>query len=184
MVHLTTHNNNNTSLPLLQEPGFLRNAVAYYRLLATWLLRMAHPPLAQGQMPHVPLPEPVPVQFRCLPVRAASWQASCPAKHCAPAWAVQSVSCVGCSGKGQGDLVFRFVFKSIPTAASCCVSQASQCATHSAIMSIPLHSMPELTCSPRVSMGIPRLCSFALVLMHVCASDFSNQHVSCASHAA
>lgn len=85
MVHLTTHDNNDASYPLLQEPGFLRNAVAYYRLLAAWLLRMAHPPLAQGQMPHVPLPEPVPVQFRCLPVRAASWQACCPAGHCEPA---------------------------------------------------------------------------------------------------
>ena len=42
--------------------------MGFYRLLATWLLRLAYPPLAQGQMPFVPLPEPAPVQFRCLPV--------------------------------------------------------------------------------------------------------------------
>lgn len=52
---------------VLQEPNLLRNAVAYYRLLATWLLRLAYPPLVQGQMPFVPLPEPAPIQFRCLP---------------------------------------------------------------------------------------------------------------------
>ena len=54
---------------LLQEPGLLRNAVGFYRLMAAWLLRLAYPPLAQGQMPFVPLPEPAPAQFRALPVR-------------------------------------------------------------------------------------------------------------------
>ncbi|KAL3145548.1 hypothetical protein ABBQ32_003373 [Trebouxia sp. C0010 RCD-2024] len=52
---------------VLQEPGLLRNAVAFYRLMATWLLRLAYPPLAQGQMPFVPLPEPAPAEFRALP---------------------------------------------------------------------------------------------------------------------
>lgn len=52
---------------VLQEPSVLRNAIAFYRLLATWLMRMAFPPLTQGQMPFVPLPDPTPVQFRCLP---------------------------------------------------------------------------------------------------------------------
>lgn len=56
-------------LASMQEPGLLRNAVAFYRLMATWLLRLAYPPLAQGQMPFVPLPEPAPAEFRALPVR-------------------------------------------------------------------------------------------------------------------
>ncbi len=54
---------------MLQEPSLLRNAIAFYRLMATWLMRMAFPPLTQGQLPFVPLPDPTPVQFRCLPVR-------------------------------------------------------------------------------------------------------------------
>ncbi len=63
---------------MLQEPSLLRNAIAFYRLLATWLMRMAFPPLTQGQMPFVPLPDPIPVQFRCLPVRAH------PCRGCTP----------------------------------------------------------------------------------------------------
>ena len=58
-----------TPADVLQEPGLLRNAIGFYRLMATWLLRLAYPPLAQGQMPFVPLPEPAPAQFRALPVR-------------------------------------------------------------------------------------------------------------------
>ncbi len=54
---------------MMQEPSLLRNAIAFYRLLATWLMRMAFPPLTHGQMPFVPLPDPAPIQFRCLPVR-------------------------------------------------------------------------------------------------------------------
>ena len=55
----------------VQEGVLLRNAVAFYRLMATWLLRLAYPPLAQGQLPFVPLPEPAPASFRTLPVRSA-----------------------------------------------------------------------------------------------------------------
>lgn len=50
----------------------LRNAIGFYRLMATWLLRLAYPPLAQGQTPFVPLPEPAPAQFRALPVRPSA----------------------------------------------------------------------------------------------------------------
>ena len=52
----------------MQEQNLLRNAVAFYRLLAAWLLRLAYPAVAQNNMPLVPLPEPAPIEFRSLPV--------------------------------------------------------------------------------------------------------------------
>ena len=52
----------------MQEPELLRGAIAFYRLLAAWLLRLAFPAIAQNHLPVVPLPEPAPIEFRSLPV--------------------------------------------------------------------------------------------------------------------
>ena len=42
--------------------------LAYYRLMAAWMLRMASPAAAAGGQPQLPLPTPAPEHFRMLPV--------------------------------------------------------------------------------------------------------------------
>ena len=44
--------------------------LAFVRLMAAWLLRLASPPCAAGQVVQLPLPTPAAVEFRALPVRA------------------------------------------------------------------------------------------------------------------
>lgn len=51
-----------------QEEHLLRNALAFYRLMAAWLLRMASPAVAAGHPVELPLPTPAPAEFRMLPV--------------------------------------------------------------------------------------------------------------------
>ena len=48
--------------------------LAYYRLMAAWMLRLASPAAAAGAQPQLPLPTPAPEHFRMLPVRhPADW---------------------------------------------------------------------------------------------------------------
>ena len=44
--------------------------LAFVRLMAAWLLRLASPPCAAGQAVQLPLPTPASVEFRALPVSA------------------------------------------------------------------------------------------------------------------
>jgi ubiquitin conjugation factor E4 B len=41
----------------------MQDAVAFYRLVAAWLLRLA----CRGNMPSLPLPDPPPPEFAVLP---------------------------------------------------------------------------------------------------------------------
>ena len=52
-----------------QDEELLKSVLAYYRLMAAWLLRMASPAAAAGGQPQLPLPTPAPEHFRMLPVR-------------------------------------------------------------------------------------------------------------------
>ena len=54
----------------MQEPALLRMTLAFVRLMAAWLLRLASPPCAAGQAVQLPLPTPASVEFRALPVSA------------------------------------------------------------------------------------------------------------------
>ena len=47
----------------------LKSVLAFYRLMAAWMLRMASPAAAAGGQPQLPLPTPAPEHFRMLPVR-------------------------------------------------------------------------------------------------------------------
>ncbi len=47
----------------LGDPELLQEAIAFYRLVAAWLLQLACP---SGQ-PSLPLPEPVPMSWATLP---------------------------------------------------------------------------------------------------------------------
>lgn len=53
----------------MQEEELLRSALAFYRLMAAWLLRVASPAVAAGHPVDLPLPTPAPADFRMLPVR-------------------------------------------------------------------------------------------------------------------
>ena len=52
-----------------QDEELLKSVLAYYRLMAAWMLRMASPAAAAGAQPQLPLPTPAPEHFRMLPVR-------------------------------------------------------------------------------------------------------------------
>ena len=54
----------------LQDEGVVRQLLAWCRLMAAWLLRVASQDVAQGRPPPMPLPEPAPEEFRALPVSA------------------------------------------------------------------------------------------------------------------
>ena len=53
----------------LQDPEVLSSVLAFQRLLATWMMRIASPDTAAtGAPPQLPLPMPVPFEFASLPV--------------------------------------------------------------------------------------------------------------------
>uniref|UniRef100_A0A061QXI9 RING-type E3 ubiquitin transferase n=1 Tax=Tetraselmis sp. GSL018 TaxID=582737 RepID=A0A061QXI9_9CHLO len=52
---------------VLNDEPVLRSILAYYRLMASWLLRLACPAVAQGRRAELPLPSPPPMEFRTLP---------------------------------------------------------------------------------------------------------------------
>ena len=52
-----------------QDEELLKSVLAFYRLMAAWMLRMASPAAAAGEQPQLPLPTPAPQHFRMLPVR-------------------------------------------------------------------------------------------------------------------
>ena len=51
-----------------QDEALLRSAMAFYRLMAAWLLRLSSPAAAAGADPEMPLPTPPPHDMRFLPV--------------------------------------------------------------------------------------------------------------------
>lgn len=51
-----------------QDEALLRSAMAFYRLMAAWLLRLSSPAAAAGADPEMPLPTPPPDDMRFLPV--------------------------------------------------------------------------------------------------------------------
>ncbi|KAK9806446.1 hypothetical protein WJX73_007867 [Symbiochloris irregularis] len=51
----------------LSEEELLQSALAFYRLMAAWLLRLASPAVAAGEPVQLPLPTPAPAEFRMLP---------------------------------------------------------------------------------------------------------------------
>ena len=51
-----------------QDEALLRSAMAFYRLMAAWLLRLSSPAAAAGGDPEMPLPTPPPDDMRFLPV--------------------------------------------------------------------------------------------------------------------
>ena len=53
-----------------QDENLLRMVLGYYRLMASWMLRLASPAAAATGQPELPLPLPAPLEFRLLPVRA------------------------------------------------------------------------------------------------------------------
>ncbi|GAB4813256.1 hypothetical protein N2152v2_000302, partial [Parachlorella kessleri] len=52
---------------LLQDKQLLAEALAFYRLLAAYLVRLASPASARGLPPSLPLPSPAPMEFAQLP---------------------------------------------------------------------------------------------------------------------
>ena len=55
---------------MCQDDLVLKAAIAFYRLMAAWMLRLASPAAAaSGGPPELPLPSPAPLEFRMLPVR-------------------------------------------------------------------------------------------------------------------
>ena len=56
----------------LQDPAVLGSVLAFYRLMAAWMLRLACPSTAGivGALPELPLPTAVPFEFASLPVRS------------------------------------------------------------------------------------------------------------------
>lgn len=52
---------------LLQDRTLLTDALAFYRLLSAYLLRLASPSAARGGPPSLPLPLPAPMEFTQLP---------------------------------------------------------------------------------------------------------------------
>ncbi len=53
----------------MQDDEALKSAIAFYRLMAAWMLRLASPvAAATGGPPELPLPSPAPLEFRMLPV--------------------------------------------------------------------------------------------------------------------
>ncbi len=54
----------------LQDDALLKSSVAFYRLVAAWMLRLASPAAAATGQPELPLPTPAPLEFRLLPVSA------------------------------------------------------------------------------------------------------------------
>lgn len=57
----------------------LGSVLAFYRLMAAWMLRLACPSTAGivGALPEVPLPAAVPFEFASLPVRSTA-PSACP----------------------------------------------------------------------------------------------------------
>eukprot|EP00873_Tetraselmis_striata_P001321 jgi/Tetstr1/421585/TSEL_012529.t1 len=51
----------------LLDPALLQSVLAYYRLMAAWLMRLASPSTAAGQRPQLPLTSPPPMEFSMLP---------------------------------------------------------------------------------------------------------------------
>ena len=52
----------------LQQESLLNDVLAYYRLLAAYLIRLACPTAATGGPPTLPLPAPAPMEYASLPV--------------------------------------------------------------------------------------------------------------------
>ena len=50
-----------------KQEGFLNDVIGYYRLLTTYLIRVASPSAAAGGAPTLPLPDPPPMEFSSLP---------------------------------------------------------------------------------------------------------------------
>lgn len=53
----------------LKQESMLNDVLAFYRLMAAYMLRLASPTAASGGLPTLPLPEPAPMEFSSLPVR-------------------------------------------------------------------------------------------------------------------
>ena len=73
--------------------------LAFYRLMAAWMLRMASPAAAAGGQPQLPLPTPAPDHFRMLPVSicSASFRdLSCKIQAAAPAMFSGPCNCQSC----------------------------------------------------------------------------------------
>lgn len=51
----------------IQQEDFLNDTIAYYRLVAAYLMRLACPSASAGGVPALPLPEPAPMEFSSLP---------------------------------------------------------------------------------------------------------------------
>jgi len=52
---------------VLHDEATLRSMLAFYRLMASWLLRLASPAVAAGRKAELPLPSPPPFEFAILP---------------------------------------------------------------------------------------------------------------------
>lgn len=51
----------------------MADVLAYYRLMAAWLLHLAAPDSVASGDVDLPLPTPPPMTFRTLPVRCSPW---------------------------------------------------------------------------------------------------------------